>query len=115
MKKVIRLTESELVNLVNKIIEQQEFDFEEDDFENEDEEMGVEDFGFDYDENEYDDEMQSALRRKAAMKRFKSTPMELPSGRPKKEDDTFKPYKPYSPIKSTDMDLDTYLRSKKGK
>lgn len=115
MKRVIKLTESELVRLVNRIIKEQPFEPGDDDLENfeddfEDDE--VNDYGFDYDEPAYDDEMQSELRRKAAIKRFRSAPMELPSGRPGKEE---KNYKPYNPIKSTDMDLDTYLKSIKRK
>lgn len=101
-KKVIRLTESELVDLLKKIIrEDMENEFI-DDEDMEDDGDEIQDFGFDYEEEDEDD-LEKIKRRS----KFKPAPMEYGSSEWKKEWE-----KPYSPIKASDLPLDKYLKLK---
>jgi len=68
----------------------------------------IQDFGFDYEEEDDENRKYKEFLRK----KFRPSPIKYPTKRWDKKDAV---YKPYSPIKSTDMDLDTYLRSIKGK
>lgn len=101
-KKVIRLTESELVDLLKKIIkEDMENEFI-DDEDMDDDGDEIQDFGFDYEEEDEDD-LEKIKRRS----KFKPAPMEYGSSEWKKEWE-----KPYSPIKASDLPLDKYLKLK---
>lgn len=113
MKKVIILTESDLIKIVKKVIKEQDYidDFFSDDLSNEDpeeEDDDILDYGFDYSS---EDDFEDKMKQKNITKKVRSISHEFPvkqSSRWSKSDDS---YKPYSPIKSDDMDLDTYLKS----
>lgn len=69
----------------------------------------LQDYGFDYEE---DDEAENKRYKEFLRKKIKPSSIQYPIKRWDKGDED---YKPYSPLKSTDIDLSTYLRSKKDK
>lgn len=103
MKKVITLTESELVDLIKKIVSEDIDDEFEDDIEMDGDDE-IQDFGFDYEED--DDE--GTLEKMKSRKMFKPSPVQHGRSEWKKEWET-----PYNPIKPSDLPLDKYLASKK--
>ena len=106
MKKIVKLTESELVQIIKKLIKE---DFE-DDFEDEfidDEDNEIQDFGFDYEEDD-DDETEYSKRKV----RHRPISVDFKYGGPEWNKEW---EKPYSPIKSSDLPLDKYLATKKKK
>lgn len=117
MGKTIRLTESELVKLVKRVIkENEEFDdFEEifdepTDFPDEDDD--VEDYGFDV-EDEFgdDDEFQNKMKFRSYMKKHNPSGIGLGAGTRWDKDSE----KEWSPIKADDLPLDKFLKSKYNK
>jgi hypothetical protein len=102
MKKVITLTESELVDLIKKIVSEDIDDEFEDNIEMDGDDE-IQDFGFDYEED--DDE--GALEKMKNRKMFKPSPVQHGRSEWKKEWET-----PYNPIKPSDLPLDKYLMSK---
>lgn len=115
MKKTIRLTESELINLVQRIIKEQEgFDQLddtpiEDDIDFYDEEDEFEDLGFDMEDDiEMDDEFQTKMRVKERMR--KDRPSNLGIGAGTRWD--WESEKEWSPIKPSDLPLEKYLKTK---
>ena len=103
MKKVITLTESELVDLIKKIVSEDIDDEFEDDIEMDGDDE-IQDFGFDYEEDDDED----ALEKIKSRKMFKPSPVQHGRSEWKKEWET-----PYNPIKASDLPLDKYLASKK--
>jgi hypothetical protein len=106
MKKTIRVTESELVNIIKKFIKEDfEKDFDDDgeyiDIEKDD----IQDFGFDYEEDIDDVEDFEKTKRR---KNIKLAEPYFGKSEWKKEWE-----KPYNPIKPTDLPLDKYLASKR--
>ena len=106
MKKTIRVTESELVNIIKKFIKEDfEKDFDDDgeyiDLEKDD----IQDFGFDYEEDIDDVEDFEKTKRR---KNIKLSEPYFGKSEWRKEWE-----KPYSPIKPTDLPLDKYLASKR--
>jgi hypothetical protein len=109
MKKVIRLNESQFIKFLKEIIDDVEIDNF--DYENEDN-FGddIEDLGFDYEEeDEYDDESQKELMFRDFMRKNKTSSAGIVSGVRWEKGD----YKPYNPIKPSDMPLEKYLKMKK--
>lgn len=110
MKKVIRITETELNLLVKKIIRESEienFDYEEDMPSDEDD---IEDYGFDMeDEPEFEDEQQKEMIFRDFMRKNRQSYIGIGSGVRWEKDDE----KPYNPIKPSDMPLEKYLKYKK--
>lgn len=102
MKKVITLTESELVDLIKKIVSEDIDDEFEDDIEMDGDDE-IQDFGFDYEEDDDED----ALEKMKSRKIFKPSPVQHGRSEWKKEWET-----PYNPIKPSDLPLDKYLMSK---
>jgi hypothetical protein len=116
MKKTIRLTESELIYLVKRIVKEQVgFDqLDDTPIEDEpfldDEEDEIEDYGFDIEDDfEDDDEFQTKMRFKERMKKDKPSSMGLGLGIRWDSDSE----KEWSPIKPSDTPLEKYLKSKK--
>jgi hypothetical protein len=115
MKKTIRLTESELIHLVKRIIKEQDgFDQLDDtpledepslDYEDED----IEDFRYDTEDDidDYDD-FQTKMRVRERMKNDRPSNIGLGAGTRWDGDSE----KEWSPIKPTDMPLDKFLKSK---
>jgi len=121
MSKILRLTESELVRLVKRMIKESEEGFEViDDFEDipdestdfPDEEDDVRDYGFDI-ENEYndDDEFQNKMKFKSHMGKNKQSSIGIGGGTRWDKDSE----KEWSPIKADDLPLDKFLKSKYNK
>jgi hypothetical protein len=115
MKKTIRLTESELINLVQRIIKEQEgFDQLddtpiEDDIDFYDEEDEFEDLGFDMEDDiEMDDEFQTKMRVKERMKKDRQSALGIGAGT--RWD--WESEKEWSPIKPSDLPLEKYLKTK---
>jgi len=122
MKKTIRLTESELIHLVKRIIKEQEgFDqlddtpIEDTSFLDDEEENnnGIQDFGFDIEDGEFDDDddFQTKMRYSERMKKDRPSSIGLGAGTRWDCDNE----KEWSPIKPTDMPLDKFLKSKYNK
>jgi hypothetical protein len=118
MKKTIRLTESELIHLVHRIIKEQEgFDKLDDtpiedepsldDLENFDDE--IEDFTYDTEDDidDYDD-FQTKMRVRERMKNDRPSNIGLGAGTRWDSESE----KDWSPIKPSDMPLDKFLKSK---
>jgi len=107
MKKIIKLKESELVNIIKKMINEGfEDDFVDDEYIDQ-ESDDIQDFGFDYEEDIEDIEDFEKMKRRRKMK---PSSFEYGTSEWKKEWE-----KPYSPIKPTDLPLDKYLASKRSK
>jgi hypothetical protein len=118
MKRTIRLTESELINLVQRIIEEQEGFDELDDtpIEDEpsldDEDDDIEDLGFDVeDEIGDDDEFQNRMKFNERMRKNKPSGLGLGAGGRWDVNSE----KGWSPIKPDDLPLDKFLKSKYNK
>ena len=113
MKKTIRLTESELIHLVKRIIKEQEGFDQLDDTPIEDE---IEDFGFDVEDDfDEDDDFQSKMRHKERMRKDKQSGLGLGAGTRWDSESDRQVSKPYSPIKADDLPLDKFLKSKYNK
>jgi len=112
MSKIVRLTESELVRLVKRMIKESEEGFEridDDNFDDMSDEDDVEDYGLDYDEeDDYDDESQKEILFKDFMRKNKQSPIGIGGGTRWDSESE----KEWSPIKPTDMPLDKFLKSK---
>jgi len=114
MKKTIRLTESELIHLVKRIIKEQEGFDQLDDTPLEDEpslddEDDIEDFGFDVEDDfNDDDEFQHKMKSKEHMRKYKPSGLSIGAGTRWDSDSE----KEWSPIKPTDLPLDKFLKSK---
>lgn len=65
----------------------------------------IQDYGFDYEDDDADDKRYKEFLRK----KIKPSSIQYPTRRWDKGDEE---YKPYSPLKSSDMDLITFLKSK---
>lgn len=123
MSKIVRLTESELVRLVKRIVKENEddFEFEELDiplekepslFDDEDD-KDIVDYGFD-DEDTYgddDDEFQNKMKFKSHMGKNKQSSIGIGAGTRWDKDSE----KEWSPIKADDLPLDKFLKSKYNK
>ena len=122
MSKIIRLTETELVRLVNRIVKEnnEDIDFEGFDTPLEDEPPlfndddiddinYIKDFDFDI-ENKYndDDEFQNKMKLKSHMGKNKMSSVGI-GGKVRWDKDS---EKEWSPIKPSDMPLEKYLKSK---
>ena len=123
MSKIVRLTESDLVRLVKRIVKESEEGFEridDDDFEeipdnltdfpNEDDD--IKDYGFDV-EDEFgdDDEFQNKMKFKSHMGKNKQSSIGIGAGTRWDKDSE----KEWSPIKADDLPLDKFLKSKYNK
>ena len=114
MKKTIRLTESELINLVHRIIKEQEGFDQLDDTPLEDEpslddEDEIEDFTYDTEDDiEDDDDFQTKMRVKERMRKDRPSGIGLGAGTRWDSESE----KEWSPIKPTDLPLDKFLKSK---
>jgi hypothetical protein len=123
MSKIVRLTESELVRLVKRIIKENkdDFEFEELDiplekepslFDDEDD-KDIVDYGFD-DVDTYgddDDEFQNKMKFKSHMGKNKQSSIGIGAGARWDKDSE----KEWSPIKADDLPLDKFLKSKYNK
>jgi hypothetical protein len=117
----IRLTESELIDLVKRIIkEQDDFDQLDDtpiedepslsDFDDEDD---IEDYGFDVDDDfEDDDDFQSKMRQQERMRNVRPSHYGIGGGSRWDNEMAREAEKPWSPIKPSDMPLEKYLKYK---
>lgn len=116
MSKIVRLTESELVRLVKRMIKESEEGFEridDEDFDDiSDEEDDIEDYGFDV-EDDFgdDDEFQTKMRYKERMRKDRPSGLELGAGTRWDSESE----KEYNPIKPSDLPLDKFLKSKYNK
>jgi len=121
MSKIVRLTESDLVRLVKRIIKENEEGFEViDDFEDipdeptdfPDEEDDIKDIGFDV-EDEFgdDDEFQNKIRFRKRVRRNLPGSVGIGSGKRWDKDSE----KEYNPIKPDELPLDKFLKSKYNK
>ena len=123
MSKIVRLTESDLVRLVKRIVKESEEGFEridDDDFEEipdnltdfPDEDDDIKDLGFDV-EDEFgdDDEFQNKMRFRERVRRNLPGSVGIGSGTRWDKDSE----KKYSPIKADDLPLDKFLKSKYNK
>ena len=120
MSKIVRLTESELVRLVKRIVkEEDDFEFEELDIPLEkepslfDDDNDIVDYGFD-DEDTYgddDDEFQNKMKFKSHMGKNKQSSIGIGAGTRWDKDSE----KEWSPIKADDLPLDKFLKSKYNK
>jgi hypothetical protein len=123
MSKIVRLTESELVRLVKKMIKESEEGFErldDDNFEEipdestdfSDKEDDIKDYGFDV-EDEFgdDDEFQNKMKFKSHMGKNKQSSIGIGGGTRWDKDSE----KEWSPIKADDLPLDKFLKSKYNK
>jgi hypothetical protein len=115
MKKTIRLTESELIHLVKRIIKEQEGFDQLDDTPIEDTSFlddgeDIQDFGFDNEDGEFDDDddFQTKMRYSERMKKDRPSSIGLGAGTRWDGDSE----KEWSPIKPSDMPLDKFLKSK---
>lgn len=120
MSKIVRLTESDLIRLVKRVIKEQEGFDELDDFEDisdessdfPDEEDNVEDLGFDVEDDfSDDDEFQNKMRFRERVRRNLPGSVGVGSGTRWDKDSE----KEYSPIKADDLPLDKFLKSKYNK
>jgi hypothetical protein len=121
MKKVIRLTESDLRKIVKRILKESHFedndtpledmsDFDDNDYGEEDDD--ITDYGFDVeDEIGDDDEFQNKMRFRDRVRRNRPGGPGVGSGERWSKDME----KPYSPIKADDLPLDKFLKSKYNK
>lgn len=124
MSKIVRLTESDLVRLVKRIVKESEEGFEridDDDFEEipdnltdfpDDEYDDIKDLGFDV-EDEFgdDDEFQNKMRFRERVRRNLPGSVGIGSGKRWDKDSE----KEYNPIKPDDLPLDKFLKSKYNK
>lgn len=121
MSKIVRLTESDLVRLVKRIVKESEEGFEViDDFEDisdeptdfPDEDDDIKDLGFDV-EDEFgdDDEFQNKMRFRERVRRNLPGSVGIGSGKRWDKDSE----KEYNPIKPDDLPLDKFLKSKYNK
>jgi hypothetical protein len=124
MKKTIRLTESELINLVKRVIKEQEgFDQlddtpieDEPSLDDEDMDGDIDDIGFDVeDEFSDDDEFQNKMRFKERTKKDKPSGLDLGDFTRWDSESDREVKKGWSPIKSDDLPLDKFLKSKYNK
>lgn len=119
MSKIVRLTESELVRLVKRMIKESEEGFEridDEDFDElsdfPDEKDEVEDYGFDVkDDFGNDDDFQTKMRYRERMR--KDRPSDIGIGGGTRWDSESE--KEWSPIKPSDLPLDKFLKSKYNK
>jgi hypothetical protein len=122
MKKTIRLTESELIYLVKRIIKEQEGFDQLDDTPIEDEpslddsDDEIEDYGFDVEDDfEDDDEFQSKMRHREHMKKNKPSSVGFGGGIRWDSESDRDAKKEWTPIKADDLPLDKFLKSKYNK
>jgi hypothetical protein len=126
MKKTIRLTESELIHLVKRIIKEQEgFDQLDDtpledepsldDLENFDDD--IEDYGFDIEDDfDEDDDFQSKMRHRERMRQDRPSSVGL-GGATRWDSESDREVKKggWSPIKPDDLPLEKFAKSKYNK
>ena len=122
MSKIIRLTETELVRLVNRIVKEnnEDIDFEgfdiplekepplfnDDDIDNIN---YIEDFDFDIEDNyNDDDEFQNKMKLKSHMRNNRQSDFGIGAGARFDKDSE----KEWSPIKPSDMPLEKYLKTR---
>lgn len=122
MSKIIRLTETELVRLVNRIVKEnnEDIDFEGFDTPLEDEPPlfndddidninYIEDFDFDIEDNyNDDDEFQNKMKLKSHMRNNRQSDFGIGAGTRFDKDSE----KEWSPIKPSDMPLEKYLKTR---
>jgi hypothetical protein len=117
MSKILRLTESELVRLVKRMIKESEEGFEviddlgdiPDDYENDDD---IKDYGFDVDDEfSDDDEFQNKMKFRDRVRRNLPGSVGVGGGTRWDKDSE----KEWSPIKADDLPLDKFLKSKYNK
>jgi hypothetical protein len=124
MSKIIRLTESELVGLVKRMIKESEEGFEriDDDFEDipdkltdfsdEYDDDDIVDYGFDVEDKfSDDDEFQNKMKLKSHMGKNRQSSIGIGGGTRWDKDSE----KEWSPIKADDLPLDKFLKSKYNK
>jgi len=123
MSKIVRLTESELVRLVKRMIKESEEGFEviDDDFEDipnkstefpDNEDDDIVDYGFDIEDKfSDDDDFQNKMKFKSHMSKHR--PSSIGIGDSKRWDKDSE--KEWSPIKDDDLPLDKFLKSKYNK
>jgi len=117
-KKIIRLTESDLIALVRRIVKEQEVDFDdtpiedEPSFDDEEDEDNIEDLGFDVDDDMgIDDEFQNKMKSKESFSKNRPSGLNIGGGTRWDKDSE----KEYNPIKPDDLPLDKFLKSKYNK
>lgn len=124
MKKTIRLTESELIDLVKKIIKEQEGFDQLDDTPLEDEpslddledfDDDIEDYGFDVEDEFEDDDFQTKMRQHERMKNIRPSEYGIGSGERWTNQMDRETEKPWSPIKPDDLPLEKFAKSKYNK
>ncbi len=124
MKKTIRLTESELINLVQRIIKEQEgFDQlddtpieDEPSLDDEDMDDDIDDLGFDVeDEFSDDDEFQNRMKFKERTKKDKPSGLGFGDFKRWDSESDREVERGWSPIKADDLPLDKFLKSKYNK
>jgi hypothetical protein len=120
MSKIIRLTETELVRLVNRIVKENNEDIEFEGFDTplEDEpslfdddniDDNIVDYGFDFEDDDFsDDEFQNKMKLKSHMGKNRQSDFGIGAGTRWDKDSE----KEWSPIKPSDMPLEKYLKTR---